>query len=149
MKNIIKAILFLFISNLTAQELELNESSNFYEFSKIVEFKDVNIKQKISKRFGEINIENINKDENSISGKAFTNHLVGGFATVEIHYSVKIEYKENRYRLKLTNFILTDKNGSNPLEGTMLKKKWIRKINAKLPKIIQNIENINNDVDKW
>ena len=150
MKNIIKLLIFITVLNVSAQELSLNESTNFYEFSKIVETNDEKIQGKFSQRFKQINLENIEINENSINGKGFTNHLVGGFATVEIHYSVKIDFKEGKYRLTITNFKLTDKNGSNPLEGMRsFKKKWIKKINKKLPEIITNIEKVDEKLDKW
>lgn len=150
MKKLTLLLFFLISINLFAQELSINESTNFYEFSKIVENNDNQINEQFKKRFKEINLENIQNDPNSLSGIGFTNHLVGGFATVEIKYKVKIDFKENKYKLTLTNFLLTDKNGSNPLEGMKsFKNKWINIINKKLPNIIKNIENINEDSNKW
>lgn len=150
MKHIVRLLILLISLNVYAQELTLNESTNFYEFSKVVESNHNDIKSKLTERFNEINLEDIVKTENAIKGKGFTNHLVGGFATVEIHYFVKIEFKNNRYKLTLTNFKLTDRNGTNPLEGMRsFKKTWIRKINKKLPEIISNIEKINEGLNDW
>jgi hypothetical protein len=141
---------FLVTINAFTQELSLNKTTLFYEFSKIVEVNDSLIKEKYNKRFKEINLKNIERDEEILSGFGFTNHLVMGFATVEIHYKVKIEFKENKYRLTLTDFVLTDLNGSNPIEGLRsFKNSWINKINKKLPIIISNIENINSQSEKW
>ena len=116
-KKIIVISLFLIANYISAQNLELNSDTKFYEFSKIVEIKDEHLLSKFEKRLNEINIKNITKTENTIIGEGFTNHLVMGFATVEIRYTLKLSFKENKYKLTLTNFILTDKNGSNPLEG--------------------------------
>jgi len=133
-----------------SQELLFNESNNFFEFSKIVSTQDSLILNKFEKRFKEINLTGIETEQNSIYGYGFTNHLIGGFATVEIKYKVKIDFKENKYKITITNFILTDLNGSNPLEGMRsYKNKWIRIINKKLPSILSNIENIHSDTDKW
>ena len=144
-------ILFILITvNCYAQELTLNQSTDFYEFSKIVEINDTQLNEKFSNRFKEINLTNIESEDNSISGYGFSNHLVGGFATVEIKYKVKIEFKENKYKLTITNFILTDKNGSNPIEGMgSFKNRWIKITNKKLPTIVGNIEKINSENGKW
>jgi hypothetical protein len=143
-------LLLLITINCFSQELTLNQSTDFYEFSKIVEINDVKLSEKFSKRFKDINLTNLENVDNSISGYGFSNHLVGGFATVEIKYKVKIEFKENKYKLTLTNFILTDKNGSNPIEGMgSFKKRWIKTINKKLPSIVDNIEKINSEIEKW
>lgn len=150
MKKIASILFLLATINVFSQELKLNESTNFYEFSKTVDVTDTQLHKKFIKRFKEINLENIEINDDMISGYGFTNHLVGGFATVEINYKVKIEFKENKYRLTLTNFKLKDKNGSNPLEGMRsFKNKWINIINKKLPSIIENIENLNSETEKW
>ncbi len=144
-------ILFMLMTfNCFAQQLTLNEQTNFYEFSKIVEINDAQLSEKFSKRFKEINLTDIENVENVISGYGFSNHLVAGFATVEIKYKVKIEFRENKYKLTLTNFILTDKNGSNPIEGMgSFKNRWIKITNQKLPSIVDNIEKINSETGKW
>lgn len=149
MKKILFLLLFV-CANIYSQKLSLNESTNFYEFSKIVETNDEKTKGKFIKRFKQINLENIESSEKSIKGNGFTNHLVGGYATVEINYTVKVDFKKGRYRMTITNFKLTDKNGSNPLEGMRsYKKKWLKKINKKLPEIISNIENLNTKEEEW
>lgn len=151
MRNLaLTLVLSLFSILLHGQELTLNESTNFYEYSHVKNSTETDVQIKFEKRLKEINLKDLNVSENSITGNGFTNHLVGGFATVEINYLVKVEFKEGRYKLTLTNFVLTDKNGSNPLEGMKsYKKKWIKIINEKLPEIIDNIESINNQDDEW
>lgn len=150
MKKLFLVIFCLATVNIFAQKLSLKESTNFYEFSKIVEVNDNQLNEKFKKRFKEINLENIQYDNTTLTGNGFTNHLVGGFATVEIKYKVKIELKEHKYKLTLTNFILKDKNGSNPIEGMKsFKNKWINIIDKKLPSIVENIEKINLNSDKW
>lgn len=140
----------LVISNflLSGQEISLNESNSFYEYSHIKESNDKELLNRFKNRLTDLNYKEIVVQENSISGQGFTNHLVGGFATVEIRYVIKISFKEGRYKLTLTNFVLTDKNGSDPLEGMgSFKKKWIRIINEKLPMIIDNVETLKNTND--
>jgi hypothetical protein len=150
LKNCFLLILLLTICNLSqGQELSLNESTSFNEYSQIKESDDKKLIAKLKNRLTELNYKDISIQDASISGQGFTSHLVGGFATVEIKYMVKIAFKDGRYKLTLTNFILTDNNGSNPLEGMRsFEKKWIKIINGKLPEIIKNIENINSG-DDW
>ena len=130
------------------QELLLNETTGFYEFNKVQENSDSILFLKFKNRLNDINYKNISIQENFISGEGFTNHLVGGFATVEIKYIVKIAFKEGKYKITLTNFILSDKNGNNPLEGMgSFKKKWINIINEKLPEIVKNLQDFNSNED--
>jgi len=128
--------------------LSLNEKNTFYEYSHVKEASGSDLINHFSTRLKSLNYSNVEVSENKISATGFTNHLVGGFATVEIHYKIKITFKVDRYKLTLTNFILTDKNGSNPIEGLgMFKKKWVKIINKKLPKIVASIESENNTED--
>src|SRR5258708_34281503 len=125
---------FLAISNffVSAQEISLSESTNFYEYSHVKESTDSELIKKFKTKLADLKYKENVVQENSISGQGFTNHLVSGFATVEIRYLVKISFKEGRYKLTLTNFVLTDRNGSNPLEGMgSFKKKWIKIIDEK------------------
>lgn len=152
-KDVRDGIMILTLSLLTlfvkGQELSLNESTNFYEYSQIKDSSNKKLISLLKKRLENLNYNDVTIVENTLSGNGFTSHLVMAFATVEIKYVVKISFKEDRYKLTLTNFILTDKNGSNPLEGMgSFKKKWISIINKKLPEIIKNIESLNKD-DNW
>jgi len=150
MKNYFLLLFLLTLSNLSqGQELSLNESTSYYEYMHVKESDDKELITKFKNRLTELNYKEVSIQDASISGAGFTNHLVGGFATVEIRYLVKIAFKEGRYKLTLTNFILTDKNGSNPLEGMRsFEKKWVNIINDKLPDIVKNIENLKNS-DDW
>lgn len=148
-----KSALMLFLLGISlasfSQKLSLNESTNFYEFSKVVKAKDSLIKDKFLKRFKAINLKNIKDQSTSITGKAETTLFSVGYP-VPINYKVKIEFKENRYKLVLTNFVLTDQRGNGPLESLgSYKKRWIKKINKKLPEIISNIEKVNNKSEDW
>jgi len=126
------------------QSLSLNETTSFYEYSKIKDTATNGLINIFKKRLESLNYKEIEVSDSSIVCKGFTNHLVGGFATVEITYVIKLFFKSDRYKLTVTNFILTDKNGSNPLEGLgSYKKKWIGIIDKKLPEIIKNIEALN------
>ena len=132
-----------------SQKLSLNESTNFYEFSKIVKTNDGKIKEKFIKRFKQINLEDIESSEKSIKGTGVTSHLASGIP-IAIMYLVKVDFKEKKYKLTLTNFLLEDQRGKHPLEGMRsYKKRWIKKINKKLPEIISNIENLNTKEEEW
>jgi hypothetical protein len=136
------------MNTLIGQELILNESVGFYEYTLIKESSDSSIEIKFKNRLNELNYKNVNYQDNFISGEGMTNHLVGGFATVEIKYLVKVSFKQGKYKLTITNFVLTDKNGSNPIEGMgSFKNKWVRIINEKLPEIVNNIQSLKNEED--
>ncbi|TSE05209.1 hypothetical protein [Aquimarina algiphila] len=150
MKITLSLSILLFSISIYSQKLQLNEKNNFFQFSKVVNHTDEKIAEQFYNRFQKINLTEITESKNNISGIGVTNHLVMGFALVEIFYKVKIDFKPNKYRLVLTNFKLKDKNGTTPLEGSgSFKRGWIKKINKKLPEIIQNIENINSKDDDW
>ncbi len=150
MIKIIKIFLFLIPVLIYSQELALNNENNFYEFSKVAKSNEKMLIEKFHNRFNEINLNNISQTDNKLIAKGFTNHLVSGFAIVEIRYKVIVMFKENRYKLTLTNFSLKDVNGEIPLEGAKsFKNKWIKKINKKLPEIIKNIENLQTTQDDW
>lgn len=155
MKNVMtRSLLLLFILTIHCtssygQEITLNESTNFYEYSFVKDSIGNDLMKKFENRLRALNYKEISILENSISGKGFTNYLVGGFATVEITYVVKINFKENRFKMTFTNFVVADKNGSNPLEGLgSYKKNWIKIINEKLPDIVKNVRNLKNE-DDW
>lgn len=142
MKKLLLSFVILLISINSFGQLTLNSSNNFYESSKVILTKDSEMIDKLENRFNEINLTEIKRTKNKLTGHGFTNHLVSGFANVEIKYKVRIDFKESKYKLTLTNFTLKDVNGEIPLEGAgNFKKKWIKKINKKLPEIISNIEN--------
>jgi hypothetical protein len=134
-------ITFLFISiHTSAQQLSLNESSKLFEYSHVKEG-DKTVDQQRA-RLEELGYKNITADPNKVSSEGFTSHLVGGFATVEIRYNTRYEFKEGRYKLTLTNFVLTDKNGSQALENLgSYQKRWIKTLNKKLPGIVAQLEN--------
>ena len=149
-----KLLLFTVISLICytgiSQNLVLNPKNNFYEASQITLSDDPLIMKKFNKRFEEINLTDINQKDDIITAQGITNHLVMGFASVEISYKVKVSFKQDKFRVLLTNFVVSDKNGSNPLEGMRsYKKMWIKKINKKLPDIFKNIENVNSDEEEW
>ncbi len=148
-----KNVLMLFFIGISlvsfSQKLSLNESTNFYEFSKVVEVENDSINKKFTKRFKQLNLEDIEISEKSIKGIGVTSDLVFGIPVV-IRYIVKVEFKEKKYKLTLTNFLLEDQRGKHPLEGMKsFKKRWIKKINKKLPEIISNIENLNTKEEEW
>ena len=124
--------------------MTFNDATSFYEYSKIKDTATNGLIANFKNRLETLNYKSVLVTDSAIVGIGFTNHLVMGFATVEIKYVVKLFFKQNRYKLTVTNFILTDKNGSNPLEGLgSFKKKWIGIIDKKLPDIIKNIETLN------
>lgn len=148
MKQIRNLVVLFFVSFLYlkshGQSLSLNEITSFYEYSKIKDTTTNGLVVKFKKRLESLNYKDIEISDSSITCKGFTNHLVMGFATVEIRYVIKLFFKSDKYKLTVTNFILTDKNGSNPLEGLgSFKRKWIGIIDKKLPEIVLKIDTLN------
>jgi hypothetical protein len=133
------------------QELTLNPANNYYEYSAVKPLPASATPAVFAERLAALNYRKLMASgDSALTADGFTSHLVGGFANVEIFYTAKLMLRQGRYRLTLTNFVLTDKNGSNRLEGMgAFKKKWVRIINEKLPAIVSQFEATTKTDDKW
>ena len=149
MRKVIVLLTIFISTNFYSQKLALNKPTNFYQFSKVVEVESDSINKKFTKRFKQINLKDIEISEKSIKGTGVTSHLTLG-VVIAIKYIVKVEFKKNKYKLTLTNFLLEDQRGKHPLEGLKsYKKRWVKRINKKLPEIISNIEKLNIKEVEW
>lgn len=146
MKNIVLASIFIIVlvTQSVSQSIELNEKTNIYEFSHVEEFKG-SIDDRLNlfiDRLKDLNYSNINQNERDIKAESFFVKVIFGSA-MEVHYNVLISLKEGRYKLKINNFTINDvRYGEYILEDIKKssQKRWVKFINEKLPKEIENIE---------
>jgi hypothetical protein len=149
MKAKLLVLFYLFISSVFAQELILNPETKIYEYSEIKETTLSNsdfIKQ-FDAKMKELSYSDIQISESSISGKNFISFLILT-TPVQIHYQVSIEIKDSRYKILFNRFVADDKRYS-PIPIEDLKsytKKWVKKINEKLPTIVNAIQS---PVKEW
>lgn len=143
MKKIILFLLFIPFIGLS-QEIQMNEINSLYEFSHIKESTNITINE-LEKNILALKYSNVAKSENTLSGENYFSVIILG-TPVQVHYFILIEFKENKYKLNISKFILEDRRWSPvPLENIKSgKSKWIKKINENLPKIIKSIETISN-----
>lgn len=147
-----KALLITFMALMATvdspQILTFNNDTAMWEFAEVYDGTEVN--GLLLNRLKATNYTILDNSSERIEALGKTSHLVGGFTTVEIEYKALIEFKDGRYRVKLSGWVLTDKNGSNPLENMKgFTKKWVKIINQKLPGIIESINNYNASDDSW
>ena len=143
MKKIV--LLFLFIPFIGfSQEIQMNDINSLYEYSHIRDSTNTTINE-LEKNILALKYSNIAKSENTLSGENYFSVMILG-TPVQVHYFISVEFKENKYKLNISKFILEDRRWSPvPLENIKSgKSKWIKKINENLPKIIKSIETISN-----
>jgi len=132
---------FLLCSVLSnAQELSKNPDNNIYEFSQVIN--NAVTSEKALSQLRELKYVIIETGESFIHAEGSFSHMVMGNFPVEIRYNVIYEFKDDRYRLKINRFVLQDKNPvAVPLEDMKSHtKRWIKKINEKLPDIVKALE---------
>ena len=129
------------------QDLKLNPDTKLYEAVVIVP--QAITAEQIEQRIRQLNYKEIQAEPALVSGEGITGHLVGGHASVEIQYTARVEIKDNRYRIVLTGFKLTDRNGAMPLENMgAFVNRWVKIINKKTPGIITAIQT-ESTADNW
>lgn len=140
MKKIILLTLITF-NFAISQEIKLNPNSSIYDYSEINEFTNSNQINLFESKMRELNFSNISKSETSVSGESYFSILIMG-TPLQVKYFVFIDFKENKYKLSISKFIIEDKRWSPvPLENIKSgKSRWISEINKKLPEIIKAIK---------
>lgn len=149
-KQILSIIsLFYLVGIVTAQTVTQNENTKVFEYAIVKEFSGDSIArlELFSNKFKELNYSNITITKNDIKGESFFTKIITG-TSMEIHYQVLIQFKQNKYRILINKFVIKDQRyGATPLEniGKSSQKRWIEYINENLPTIVKNIEN----TDTW
>jgi len=130
-----------------AQEVTMNETLKIYEFTQVKEF-DGEIENRLdhfANKMKELNYSGNEKTEDGIKGENFFTKMIYGSA-MEVHFNAFIMFKEGRYKLTINNFRIKDERYGTVAVETLKKssqKKWVEFINEQLPKVVANLENIN------
>ncbi|MCL4481391.1 MAG: hypothetical protein M1445_01990 [Bacteroidetes bacterium] len=123
------------------QELKLNDDG-IYEYDSVINFSDSNLIETLKNRILTLNY-NIEQGTNSeiIASRYYS---LGTLSGQKVKYRVRIELKDNKYRLFLTNFIIqytaNNQLKEDPLEKTLWKKMWLKNINKELPKLVRELD---------
>jgi len=137
-------LLFSIVGNAIAQSVVQNETTKVFEYANIKEFTG-DTKARIdlfANKFKELNYSNISSSENDIKGESFFTKIIMG-TSMEVHYQVFIQFKENKYKIIINKFVIKDQRyGATPIENISKssQKRWLEYINENLPTIIKNIE---------
>lgn len=145
MKKILLLIFVLATVTCFGQELKLNDSSK-YEYTEVVD--KVLEKDSFVKKLKELNYTDLEISESEIIAYNFVSESIMSFS-VEMKYRTTIEFKESRHRIKISNIIIKDHKSTFNLEDMKSQqKKWVKNFNSKLPKIISDLKDNNNN-DDW
>lgn len=137
MKKII-SILLLSTSLSFSQELTKNLDTGKFEYIEIVNEKTDN--ESFKSKLSNLGYKDFIETNNSIKSQGFFNEQVMGFV-VEIFYDTTIEFKDDKYRIKINNVLVKDNRGTYVLEDMGgYQKKWLKKFNQKLPEIIEKLK---------
>ena len=137
MKKII-SILLLSTSLSFSQELTKNSDTGKFEYIEIVNEKTDN--ESFKSKLSDLGYKDFIETNNSIKSQGFFNEQVMGFV-VEIFYDTTIEFKDDKYRIKINNVLVKDNRGTYVLEDMGgYQKKWLKKFNQKLPEIIEKLK---------
>lgn len=147
MKIIILSIIFICFSFVAfSQKLELNENG-FYECTTIINYQDAKLLESLKARVLSLNYDIIQVTDSLIIA---SRPLSGGLHGQNIKYNLKLELRENKYRIILTNFIIY--TTATPPEGTHLEKMlftklWVKNTEKRLPTLIGEL-NLNTVKEK-
>lgn len=138
MKKITLILLFFISTTMNSQELKRNSDTGKFEYIVVV---DGNRKVgSIEQRLKDLNYSDITNSTKEITGRSQINEQVMGFV-VELFYTATIEFKDDKYRIKISNVNVKDTKGNYVLEdmGTY-QKKWLKKFNNRLPEIVEKLK---------
>lgn len=134
-----KAILFiLFTVFAYSQELVFNDALSLYEYKYSVGELS---KDHFFKKFNELNYESVIEYDDELIAEGFFSSSITGFI-VKIKYTVFIKFSTGATNIRFSKFVLNDHNQvPSPLEDIpYTKKKWIKRINEKLPSLIRSLQ---------
>lgn len=126
-----------------SQELTLNEKKGIYEFSETNNNTDNNFSvNRFYNSMKDLNYNSLIKSDKEVKGENFFSKKIFGSA-MEVHYNAIVKFKDNKYKIVLNSFRIKDvRYGTMPIEELKKRsrKKWIKLINERLPKIVENLK---------
>ena len=123
------------------QKLKLNEDG-IYVCDSVFNYQDSNLIETLKSRVLSLNY-NIEQGVNSqiVASRYYS---LGALSGQKVKYRVRIEIKENKYRINFSNFIIQypvdNQLKEELLEKIIFRKMWVKNIEKQLPKMIGELD---------
>lgn len=149
MKNVIftTAITLLFNTHLIAQQLQLNDMGN-YHYQEVVEAQAA---EQYTTGLQDAGLKAIETDGNNTTATG-TMSVKSKGVLIQVHYQLRIEEKDNRYRLTIHNLEFENYAGYRQAFDTAPEKyqrKWLGQLNEGLVGEVEKIKEGMQYTDSW